>query len=76
MIKDKNKLHLKILNSSRFTKKLFLLFVDSVALLLSVYTSIALALGSLLPLNVLSEAFSLFLLIPCIGAIIFTKLGM
>ncbi|NRQ22363.1 hypothetical protein XMM312_000030 [Marinobacterium sp. xm-m-312] len=76
MLLNNNNLHIKILSSPRLVKKFFLLFLDSVALLLSVYTSIALSLGDLFPSDVLSKSFALFLLIPLAGAIIFTKLGM
>jgi hypothetical protein len=68
-------LHQKFLNMPRSVKRVILVVADAFALVFALWSAFALRFSEWWPASHLVDAWTLFLVTPILGVVIFTKLG-
>ncbi|NRP37565.1 UDP-N-acetyl-alpha-D-glucosamine C6 dehydratase [Marinobacterium sp. xm-a-121] len=69
-------LHQKFLNMPRSVKRVILVVADALALVFALWSAFALRISEWWPASYLADAWTLFLVTPVLGVLIFMKLGM
>lgn len=76
MIQRTNPFHTKFLSMHRRLKKVVMVCADIIALCVALWSGYALRLSEWWPQSYLAEALPLFIIVPILGVLVFTKLGL